>query len=306
MSDIFMNTKEIADYLDIHEKQVYALIKAGRVPATRVTGKWIFPKKMIDEWIETQARAGLKEAKQKAGRIHGALLAAGSNDPILDLLLASVQASHPEFYIFTATMGSTAGLQALGQGYTDVAWSHLRDDGQGKYNTPEILAPFLQGLPFVVVHLFNREVGLLLPPANPLGIGGLQDIFAKGARIVNRQPGAGTRLYLDQRLREAGIAPENVPGYDREVFTHLDVGLAILAGKADAGIAATAVSRLLGLQALPLTTESFDMVLAQSTFFAKGIQVLLQDLQSRSFQEKVAGLGGYDFRSAGCILHTTI
>jgi putative molybdopterin biosynthesis protein len=305
MSDIFMNTKEVADYLDIHEKQVYALIKAGRMPATRVTGKWIFPKKMIDEWIETQARAGLQEAKQKAGRIHGALLAAGSNDPVLDLLLSSVQASHPEFYIFTATMGSTVGLKALGRGYTDVAWCHLLDAGQGRYNTPEVLAPHLEGLPFVVVHLFNREVGLLVGPSNPLGICGFHDVFSKGAKIVNRQPGAGTRLYLDQRLREAGIAPETLPGYDREVFTHLDVGLAILAGKADAGIASTAVARLLGLQALPLTTESFDMVLSQPTFFAKGIQIFLDDLQSGSFQEKVAGLGGYDFRSAGRILHAT-
>ncbi len=44
MSEMMMNTKEVARYLDIHEKQVYALIKAGRIPATRVTGKWIFPK----------------------------------------------------------------------------------------------------------------------------------------------------------------------------------------------------------------------------------------------------------------------
>jgi putative molybdopterin biosynthesis protein len=43
MSEEVMNTKEVARYLDIHEKQVYGLIKSGRIPATRVTGKWIFP-----------------------------------------------------------------------------------------------------------------------------------------------------------------------------------------------------------------------------------------------------------------------
>ena len=31
MSGELMNTKEAAKYLDIHEKQVYALIKAGRI-----------------------------------------------------------------------------------------------------------------------------------------------------------------------------------------------------------------------------------------------------------------------------------
>ncbi len=57
MSEEVMNTKEVARYLDIHEKQVYILIKSGRIPATRGTGKWIFPKRLIDEWIDRRAGA---------------------------------------------------------------------------------------------------------------------------------------------------------------------------------------------------------------------------------------------------------
>jgi len=56
MSSELMNTKETAKYLGIHEKQVYLLIKAGRIPCTKVTGKWIFPRKLIDEWIQTSAQ----------------------------------------------------------------------------------------------------------------------------------------------------------------------------------------------------------------------------------------------------------
>jgi len=303
MSDIFMNTREVADYLGIHEKQVYALIKAGQMPATRVTGKWIFPRKLIDDWIESQARAGLGEAKQKTGRIEGALLAAGSNDPALDLLLTSVQAAHPEFYLFSAAMGSTAGLKALGGGYTDVAWSHLYDPAAGDYNTPEILSPYLRDLPFVVVHLFSRELGLIVPANNPLGITGLADVWQRRLRIVNRQPGAGTRVYLDHLLQGCGASPDQLPGYEMEVFTHMDVGLAVLSGKADTGLATTAVARMLGLQSIPMTTECFSMVLAQSTFFAKGVQALLDVLRSGPFQNKAAAMGGYDFKDAGRISH---
>ena len=86
MSDEMMNTKEAAKYLGIHEKQVYALIKSKRIPSTRVTGKWIFPKKLIDEWIESNAQKGLGQARAKSRRIEGALLASGSNDPILDMV----------------------------------------------------------------------------------------------------------------------------------------------------------------------------------------------------------------------------
>ncbi len=303
MSDIFLNTKEVADYLDIHEKQVYALIKAGRIPATRATGKWIFPKKLIDEWIETQAKATQGEAKQKSGRIEGALLAAGSNDPALDLLLTALQSSHPEFHIFTASMGSTAGLTALGQGLTDVAWSHLPDPESGCYNTQESLSPYLRGMRAVVVHLFNRETGLLVPQGNPLGIKSLDDIARKRPRLVNRQQGSGTRIYLDDQLRKTGINPETLPGYDNEVYTHMDVGLAILSGKADTGIASTAVARLLVLESIPLTTESFDMVMDQNTFFLKGIQTFISVLQAEEFQHKVKNIGGYDFKNAGRVIH---
>jgi excisionase family DNA binding protein len=38
-----VNAKEVARYLDVHEKQVYLLIKAGEIPCTKITGKWIFP-----------------------------------------------------------------------------------------------------------------------------------------------------------------------------------------------------------------------------------------------------------------------
>lgn len=298
-----MNTKELASYLDIHEKQVYALIKLGRIPATKATGKWIFPKKIIDAWIESEAGKGLREARQKGSRIEGALLAAGSNDPILDMLLTTLKSSHPDFYIFTASMGSTDGLKALGRGYTDVAWSHLLDPVSGQYNTPAVLSPYLEQLKVVVVHLFNRELGLLVLKENPLHIQGFNDVIGQKPRIVNRQPGAGTRLLLDHYLQKAGVVPAVLPGYNLEVFTHLEVGLAILSGAADTGIASAAVARLLGLEFIPLTTESFDMILDQATFFVKGVQAFLEGLQSRVFQEKVERLGGYDFKRAGRVLH---
>jgi excisionase family DNA binding protein len=113
MPEDMMSTKEIAHYLGIHEKQVYALIKEKKIPATRVTGKWIFPKKIIDEWIESSAKRGVREAREKSRRIEGGLLASGSNDPILDMLQTHMKKEHPEFYIFSANTGSTEGLKIL-------------------------------------------------------------------------------------------------------------------------------------------------------------------------------------------------
>lgn len=303
MSDEMMNTKEVAGYLGIHEKQVYALIKTGRMPGTRVTGKWIFPKKVIDGWIESNARSGLEQARQKSSRIPGALLASGSNDPVLDILQTCLRKAHPEFFIFSANTGSREGLIALEKGYTDIAWCHLFDPETGEYNIPYLdrLVPDVKA---VVVNLFFRELGFVVARGNPRSIGEFADLARREVRFVNRQPGSGTRLLLDYRLEKAGIPAALIAGYHDEVFTHIEVGLAVLSGEADTGMATAAVSSLLGLDFIPVTKERFDMVLDQSVFFQKGVQALMEVLNGDLFRGRVEKLGNYDFRSAGRILYS--
>ncbi len=304
MSDELMNTKEVAGYLGIHEKQVYALIKTGRMPATRVTGKWIFPKKVIDRWIEENARSGIEQAKEKSTRIAGALLASGSNDPVLDILQTCLRQVHPEFFIFSCNTGSRAGLVSLGQGLTDLAWSHLLDPETGEYNVP-YLEQFAPGVKTLVVNLFYRELGFVVPRGNPKDIVRFEDLVRDDVRFVNRQAGAGTRLLLDYHLGRAGISPERINGYDREFFTHLEVGLAVLAGEVDTGIATAALSTLLDLDFVPITRERFDMICGQTTFLQKGVQALMAVLVSEVFRQRVAKMKSYDFKDSGRILHVS-
>ena len=303
MPEELMNTKEVAKHLGIHEKQVYALIKAKRIPCTRVTGKWVFPRRIIDEWIENNTRSGMAEARKKSKRIEGALLAAGSNDPILDILKTYIRKAYPEFFIFSANTGSTDGLKALNQGYTDIAWSHLLDPKSGQYNIP-FLSTYLPNLKTVVINLFNRDLGFLAAPGNPLHIRGFKDLSRPKVRFINRQKGSGTRVLLDHHVKKLRLSPAEIEGYDREVYTHFEVGLSILSKEADVGIATIAVSKLLGLPFISITRESFDMILDQSTFFQKGVQVLIEILNSKTFRDRVEGLGIYDFKNSGKILYS--
>jgi putative molybdopterin biosynthesis protein len=303
MPDELMNTKEVADYLDIHEKQVYALIKSGRIPCTRVTGKWIFPKKFIDEWIDTNAKTGLKQARKKSSQISGAILASGSNDPVLDMLLTATKKSHPDFYIFSANTGSVNGLEALNSGLTDIALSHLFDAESGQYNLP-YLTKYLPDISPVVVNLFFRDIGFLFGQSKSFRFDGWESLAGKKIRFINRQKGSGTRLLLDYHLQKLGIAPAEIDGYDKEVYTHFEVGLAILSGEAQVGIASAAIGKLLGLSFLPITSESFDMILDQSTYFQSGVQVFIETLKSETFRARVEKIGGYDFKDSGKILYS--
>jgi len=303
MSEEMMSTKEVAKYLSIHEKQVYALIKSKKIPSTRVTGKWVFPKKLIDDWIDSSARGGLEQARQKSKRIEGAFLASGSNDPVLDMLHTYMRKSYPEFYIFSANTGSTDGLKALNMGYTDMAWSHLLDPKSGQYNIP-FLSDYLPNVKPVVVNLFRRDLGFVVAHKNPLRINGFEDLAKKEVRLINRQKGSGTRVLLDHHLKRLRITAAKINGYEREVYTHFEVGLSILSKEADVGIATVAVSKLLGLPFIPITQECFDMILDQSTFFEKGIQAFIEILNSQEFRNRIGGLGSYDFKDSGKILYS--
>jgi putative molybdopterin biosynthesis protein len=303
MSEEMMSTREVAKYLGVHEKQVYALIKSKKIPSTRVTGKWVFPRKLIDEWIDSNAKTALEQAKQKSRKIEGALLASGSNDPILDMLHTYMRKSYPEFYIFSANTGSTDGLKALNMGYTDIAWSHLFDPKSGEYNLP-FLPSYLPNIKPVVVNLFRRDLGFVVAPKNPLHLHGFEDLTQKKVRFINRQKGSGTRVLLDHHLKRLRIIPSKINGYEKEVYTHFEVGLSILSREADVGIATIAVSKLLGLPFIPITQERFDMILDQSTFFEKGIQAFIEILNSHGFRNRVERLGSYDFKNSGKILYS--
>ena len=294
-----MNTREVAEYLDIHEKQVYALIKEKKIPCTRVTGKWIFPKYLIDEWIASSAKSSIDyiTVPQKHD---GILLAAGSNDPILDILLGTINING-SFKIFSTSTGSTQGLKLLGEKQTDIAWCHLLDPETGEYNIP-YLSRYLPGMNIAVVHMFYREIGFIFSHSLKHEITGFRDLTTVGLRFINRQEGSGTRLLLDYHLQKNGISASDIRGYDNEVCTHFETGLAIASNEVDAGIGTVATAKIFGLKFTPIIRESFDMVLSKDTFFNKGVQVFIEMLNSPDFRKKVASLGNYDFSESGKIL----
>lgn len=303
MSSELMNTKEVAKYLDIHEKQVYLLIKAGKIPCTRVTGKWIFPVKLIEEWIETNAQKGLKQARKKVDKISGALLASGSNDPILDLLLTAIKKNHPDFNIFSANTGSVSGLEALNTGLTDIAFSHLFDPQTGDYNTPYLKQYCPDNHP-LIVNLFYRQIGFLIAKSMSNIFQGWESLTHKNIRFINRQRGSGIRILLDNELKNRGIAGSDISGYTNEVYTHFEVGLSLVSGEADVGIASAVVAKILDLNFQPLVSERFDMILDKNTFFQPALQAFIETLQSDQFKNRVAKIGNYNFKDAGRILHS--
>ena len=185
---------------------------------------------------------------------------------------------------------------AVRRGETHIAGIHLLDEGDGSYNT-SFIKRYFPGGGVRLVECVGRTQGLMLPPGNPQGIRGLEDLAREGLRYVNRQKGSGTRILIDYLCKKSGMDPAGIYGYDREEFTHTSVAAQIAAGTADAGMGIYSAARLYGLDFLPICMEQYDLLIPDSAFDTPVVQRLLEVLGSGAFRARLEKLGGYQ---VGC------
>jgi putative molybdopterin biosynthesis protein len=301
MSKTMLTTKDLAEYLRINENQIYRMIKEKKLPATRVTGKWLFPKELIDEWVNKSARESI-DGKRERASTGQQIVIAGSNDLALELLAKSANIQNPRLTISLTSVGSHAGLVALRNGSCHVAATHLLDAETGEYNGPTLKKSFFD-LKVTLLNLAHREQGLVVMRGNPLGLRNYKDLANKRALFINRQEGSGTRVLLDYGLKENEINPTELVGYERIAFTHMEVALAVLNGTADVGIAIRATAKLLGLDFIPLTTERFDLVIPNEIYSTRAVRSLCKVLNSDEFKSNVLHMGGYETYDTGRIMY---
>ena len=299
MNKEMLNTKDLANYLNINEKQVYRLIKEKKIPATRITGKWTFPRKLIDEWIIESANENVGKGKIRELKDH--IVVMGSNDFTIELLSHELNRRFPEFSLSFSNVGSIGGLVSLGRGTSHIASCHLLDLETGRYNLPYVHR-YLPDLETIVVNLVYRDLGLILKPGNPLNITGIEDLARPGIRIVNRQEGSGTRIFFDFELKRLGIDSSKINGYEKEVNTHTEVGMAVLSEMADVGLGILSAAKMLGLEFIYIIKERYDLVIPKENFFVKSLTALLEVVRSQEFRARIEQMGGYDTRDCGQIM----
>ncbi len=291
-----MSTKETAQFLGVNEKMVYTLVSEKGLPATKITGKWLFPLHLVEQWVETHT-LNYPESANKLPPYDGLLVLAGSNDLLLDRTVQLFNQRHRDHLAVFGNLGSMGGLRALRRGLCHLASSHLMQEEGQDYNF-EIAGQEFESAP-VVVNFCRREQGLILGRGNPHKIRSVADLGEAGITIVNRALGTGTRLLLDMELKKAGIKGSRIKGYSFEVARHMDVGLEILAGHADAGPGIRTVAYLLGLEFIPIRWERYDLLVTKERFFDKGVQYFLGLLHDAEFLDCARVLAGYDVSLSG-------
>ena len=220
----------------------------------------------------------------------------GSHDMLLDVISDMMSGETEGIRLSSTHVGSLGGLMALQRGEAHITPTHLLDEETGIYNESYIRSLF-PGEEMVLVKGVGRIQGLMVAPGNPLGIKGIDDLT--GIKYVNRQRGAGTRVLLDYKLKQAGISPSEVDGYDAEAATHMAVAAQVASGEADCGMGVYSAAHAMGLDFIPVGEEEYDFAMRPETLELPEMQSFLRLLTGDEFRAELDSLGGYTTEHTG-------
>ncbi len=289
-NNAFMSVKQVAEYLHLNEKKIYTLISDGHIPATKVTGKWMFPKELVDRWMHNSAHGGLLTDR---------LIIAGSDDPLLYriiLELAQETGSHA-LISYTAT-GTRLGLDLLQSNRVDVCALHWGPNEESHLRHPALLRHYSQFPQWVLIRAFHREQGLMFKPSLKHRIKNIDDLFSPRYRWVLRQNGSGAQRFLLEILSKHNRDLDFLNS-DLCAFSEREAAAEIAMDQADVSAGAHSAAEEYGLEFIPYGWESFDLALPRSIWFRRLFQNLISQLKSRSCRSLTEKLPGYDLSEAG-------
>jgi excisionase family DNA binding protein len=289
MPDQLLTTVEVAEVLRVHPKHVYRLLKKG-LPARRVGSEWRFSRDDVLAWSGGKVVEPRPEPVPAASAAPGAaqeaapaLVAANGDVAVLSLLALAASKGPPLLGFVQADMGEAAELlrrrAVLAAGAHAGGFpSHVGDERVAR------------------VHLVQREIGLVHPSSRTMRLKELAKL-----RLASRPASAGVRGYLDDALRAEKLDPARVHRKALLLRSHLEVVLAVAAGRADVGLCSRAWGERAGLVFQPLATESYGLIVKARDLGDARVVRLCEVAQGEAFRTEVGAIPGYDTAGAGDI-----
>lgn len=288
----FMSVRQVAEYLDIHEKKVYALAAEGVIPATKITGKWLFPRDLIDQWLVESAHGGVLTDR---------LVIAGSDDPLLyrAVMQLANEIQGRALVTYTST-GTQLGLGLLARHRADVCGIHWGPAKESEHRHLAVIRQYPRHREWVVQRAFYREQGLILAPgAQPNN--DIRALFAPQVRWAMRQEGAGSQRFLRETLVHHGVDVSSLR-VSGNAYSEREAASLVAMGQADVAPGARAAAAEFGLEFVSIGWEAYDLVLYRGIYFRTLFQKLFEQLRRAECQRCAQILGGYDFADSGKLI----
>ena len=295
--------EEVAQILKITRFTVYEMIKRGDLAAYRIGRKVRVEAPDLEAYIKNSKSGSFatpvtdsKPATSVTGHVQ---------DVILDILARHLGKDMPHGRFLRSYIGSIDGLLALYRGSANAVTAHLWDGDTDTYNLPYVRR-LLPGHRALIINLAYRLEGFYVQKGNPKNIMNWEDLTRPSVRLVNREPGAGARVLLDEKLRLLNINQESIAGYRHEEMSHLAVASSVAQDDGDVGVGIEKVAmQVQGIEFIPLQKERYDLIIRRDDAEKPHFHALLSIIRSPSFHKEVSGVGGYDLIHCGQILAET-
>lgn len=288
----FMSVREVADYLHLNTKKVYALVKEGHIPATKVTGKWLFPRKLVDQWLMESSHGGILTDR---------LVITGGDDPVVRrTVFRLVKELQGHGVIGYTVAGTQLGLSLLARHRVDVCAVRWGSADESNHRHTALLQQHPPHKSWVLVRGFTRQRGLMLS-AEMDYIGDLSSLFRSGVRWSMRPDNSGADRFLRELCAKYQFDPAKLRVV-RSVDSEREAASMLARQQADVAPGSRAVASEFGLDFVPLDREAYDFALDRGVYFRTLFQRFMETLKSEDSQAHARSLGGYDFQQCGQII----
>jgi putative molybdopterin biosynthesis protein len=290
--ETYLTARQAAAYLHLNEKTLYALVADGAVPATRVTGKWLFPRRLLDEWLIDSAHGGA---------LMDRLLIGGSDDPLLAAAATQLAAEmRADALVALSPTGTRLGLDLLAKRRINVCGIHWGTAEGSAATHAQLVREYPASADWTIVRMALREQGVLLARGHA-GVPDLPALIARNARWAVRQDGAGSQRFLRTALLENGLPYEAI-GVQSVAYSERRAAALVAQGGADCAPGVRSAAAEFGLAFLPLGWEAFDLVVPRPVFFRTLFQRLLESLRGETLRGIAADLRGYNLQPLGQVV----
>lgn len=222
------------------------------------------------------------------------LLIIGSHCTGIDLLLQHMRTRIPSLIFKVVNIGSLGGFEAVVRGEADIAGVHILDEQTGEYNTPYLRRQNLSDQ-VSLIRGYSREQGLIVAKGNSKGIISLEDILRDDVIFLNRNPGSGTRVLIDLKLKALAKSKKlsfndlkkKIGGYNVEAKSHQAVAASIAQGKANVGVGIRTVAHFYNLEFIHLANEMYDFIIPSNRSEKKAVKLFFSTLRSKEFKNDI-------------------
>lgn len=282
----YLSVRQLAELLHINEKKVYQLAGEGDIPCTKVTGKWLFPTQLIENWIFENSHGGVMTDR---------MIIAGSEDVLVQRVFNRVAVDLQDHAMISySPCGTRHGLRMLETGRVDMCIINWGASEKNALRHLGLLRTYRNHRNWVIARLLLRTQGLVV--ANSLVRPGhtidslLEDHKLRWA--MRRDVAGSTRILQDL----CNARHRNIDQLNQVVLAESERSAvtAVSTGQADIACCAQGVAQEHNLPFVPVATVALDLVMSRQTYFRTLLQECLKHFRTDETQNDANMLGGYE------------